>query len=163
MSIFSNFLTSTNLEFISPLSHYPFQLTSLLTYPLYHKAFSLLNLYKFYAKFNVLPYQTTAFYTITMSSRSSPPHPSLSNFLTHYPTPNHTKTRKSSTFFLEFPQPNSWNLLNFFPGMNKGVNPSQSLRKDAGKKGSRQKNSLKGGRQRIRSLRLLKKPLLSSS
>jgi hypothetical protein len=54
-------------------------------------------------------------------SRFFPPHPSLPNFLAHYPTPKHTKTRKSSTFFLEFPQPNSWNLLNFFPGMNNKI------------------------------------------
>ena len=157
MSIFSNFFTSTNLEFISPPRHHPSQLTSLLTflltYPFLLQSFSLSTsptpnliflLFMLYPtlshlillcphilqNYAISPFSPQPFYTITMIC-SFLSHPSPPNFA-HYPTPKHTKTRKSSTFFLEFPQPNSWNFLNFFSGMNIQI---ENLKENKWKKG----------------------------
>jgi hypothetical protein len=144
MSIFSNFLTSTNLEFISPPRHHPSQLIFLFTYPLLlqslplstsptpnyamsHSFPSYPSLLSHYANLCNKPFLSATFlyyYHDLLFPISSPRL--ILHIIPRQSIPKHTKTRKSSTFFLEFPQLFSWNFLNFFPGMNT-VNSRASL------------------------------------
>ena len=81
MSIFPNFLTSTNLEFISPPRHHPSKLTSLLTYPLLLQS---------------LPLSTSPYAKSNIISLLFMPCPALSRFIP--PCPTFCKTMQ---FFLQ--------------------------------------------------------------